>query len=60
MIRIKDDGTGRAITFGTDYVAGGVALPTTTIASKILTLGFVYNTANSLNKWQLVASSQEA
>lgn len=60
IIRIKDNGTARAISFGTGYVAGGVALPTTTVLSKILTLGFIYNTANSLNKWQLVASASEA
>lgn len=60
IIRIKDNGTARAITFGSGYVAGGVALPTTTVLSKILNLGFIYNTANSLNKWQLVASAQEA
>lgn len=60
IIRIKDNGTARAITFGSNYVAGGVSLPTTTVLSKILTLGFIYNTANSLNKWQLVASAQEA
>lgn len=60
IIRIKDNGTARAITFGSGYVAGGVSLPTTTVLSKILTLGFLYNTANSLNKWQLVASASEA
>jgi hypothetical protein len=60
LIRIKDDGTARALSFGTSYVAGGVALPTTTVLSKILLLGFVYNTANSLNKWMLIASAQEA
>ena len=60
MIRVKDNATARAITWGDGYVAGGVALPTTTVLSKILTLGFIYNTANSLNKWQLVASAQEA
>lgn len=60
VIRIKDNGTARAITWGNGYVAGGVALPTTTVLSKILTLGFIYNTANTLNKWQLVASAQEA
>jgi hypothetical protein len=59
-IRIKDNGTARAITWGSDYVAGGSALPSTTVLSKILTLGFTYNTANSLNKWQCVASAQEA
>lgn len=60
IIRIKDNGTARAITWGSDYVAGGVALPSTTVISKILTIGFFYNTANSLNKWQCVASAQEA
>jgi hypothetical protein len=60
VVRIKDNGTARAITWGANFVAGGVALPTTTVISKILTVGFFYNTANSLNKWQCVASAQEA
>ncbi len=60
LIRIKDNGTARALTWDSIYVAGGVALPTTTILSKILTLGFIYNTDNSLNKWMLVANSQES
>lgn len=60
IIRVKDNGTARAITWGSAYAAGGVALPSTTVLSKILTLGFIYNTANSLNKWQCVASAQEA
>lgn len=59
-ITIKDDGTARALTWDSVYVAGGVALPTTTVLGKILNLGFIYNTNNSLNKWQLVASAQEA
>lgn len=60
VFQIKDDGTARAITWGTNFVAGGVALPTTTVISKILTVGFIYNTANSLNKWMCIASAQEA
>lgn len=60
LIRIKDNGTPRAITWGTAYVAGGYALPSTTITSKILTLGFLYNSANALNKWMLIAGAQEA
>lgn len=60
QIRIKDNGTARGLTWGTAYVAGGVALPTITVLSKILTLGFIYNTDNALNKWQLIASAQEA
>lgn len=60
IIRIKDNGTARALSWNAIYTAGGVALPTTTVLSKILTLGFIYNTANALNKWCLLASAQEA
>lgn len=60
IVRIKDNGTARGLSWNAIYVAGGVALPTTTVLSKILVLLFMYNTANSLNKWQLIASSQEA
>jgi hypothetical protein len=60
IIRIKDNGTARALTWGSAYVAGGVGLPATTVLSKIMTIGFIYNTANALNKWQCVAVAQEA
>lgn len=60
LIRIKDNGTARTLAWNAAYVAGGVALPTTTVLSKILTLGFIYNTDNALNKWQLIAAAQEA
>lgn len=60
LIRIKDNGTARALTWDAAYVAGGTALPSTTVISKILTIGFIYNTDNSLNKWQCVGSQQEA
>lgn len=60
MIRIKDNGTARAITWGSLYVAGGFTLPTTTVAGKYTTLGFQYCTANGLNKWQLIGMAQEA
>lgn len=60
IIRIKDNGTARAITWGSNYVAGGFPLPSTTVLSKIMTCGFMYNTANDLNKWQLVGYAIEA
>lgn len=60
IIRIKDNATLRALAWNAIYVAGGVALPTTTVASKILTVGFMYNTANALNKFCCIASAQEA
>jgi hypothetical protein len=58
IIRIKDDGYARALTFGTQYRAMGVALPTTTVVSKTMYLGFIYNSTDT--KWDLVALAQEA
>ena len=57
IIRIKDNGTARAITWGASFEAKGVALPTTTVISKVLTVGFLYDTVTS--KWGCVASVQE-
>lgn len=57
VIRIKDDGTPRAITWGASFEAKGVDLPTTTVLSKVLTVGFIYDTVTS--KWGCVASAQE-
>jgi hypothetical protein len=57
LIRIKDNGTARAITWGASFEAKGVALPTTTVISKVLTVGFIYDTVTS--KWGCVASAQE-
>lgn len=58
IFRILDDGTGRAITWGATFQAMGVALPTTTTANKVLTVGFLYDTVDS--KWGCVASADEA
>lgn len=57
IVRFKDDGTARAITWGTSFEACGVVLPTTTVVSKRLTVGFLYSTTTS--KWGCVASVQE-
>jgi hypothetical protein len=57
IIRIKDDGTARAIAWGVSFEAKGVALPTTTVISKVLTVGFIYDSVTS--KWGCVASNQE-
>lgn len=58
IIRVLDDGTGRALTWNAIYRAAGVDLPTTTTASKTLYVGFIYNSAAS--KWDCVATSEEA
>lgn len=57
-IRIKDNGTARSITFGSQYRAIGVTLPTTTVISKTLYLGMAFNNADT--KWDVVAVAQEA
>jgi len=57
IIRIKDNGTARAITWGASFEAKGVDLPTTTVISKVLTVGFLYDTVTS--KWGCIASCNE-
>jgi hypothetical protein len=58
MIRIKDNGTARAITFDTNYRAIGVTLPTTTVISKTLYLGIIYNATDG--KWDVVGYNIQA
>lgn len=58
IVRIKDDGTARGITWGASFVAKGTALPTTTVISKLLTVGFIYDTVAAT--WGCVASAQES
>lgn len=57
IVRIKDDGTGRAITWGASFADYGGSLPTTTTASKVLTVGFIWDSVASV--WGCVASSEQ-
>lgn len=53
-----DDGTARAITWGTSFADGGlVTLPTTTVISTALRVLVQYQTTASLNKWVCVAKA---
>lgn len=56
-IRVVDNGTARAISgWNAIYSAGtNLSFPTTTTLGKYMIMKFVYNTMNSINKWQLVA-----
>jgi hypothetical protein len=55
MFRIKDNATARALSWNAIYRAGAdVILPTTTVASKTMYVGFIYNAADS--KWDLVST----
>lgn len=58
IIRIKDNGTARAITWGASFVNKGDTLPTTTVLSKLTTVGLIYNTTSLV--WECVAVAQEA
>ena len=62
IIRIKDDGTARALSWTTSgsgsYRAIGVTLPTTTVISKVLYVGCIYNSTESY--WDVVAVNLQA
>lgn len=58
MFRFLDNGTARAITWNATYTAIGVTLPTTTVISKMLYVGCIYNAANT--RWDVIAVTQQA
>ena len=57
-IRIKDNGTARALAWNAIYVAKGVDKPTTTTISKELNILYSYNSADS--KWGCISVAEEA
>ena len=58
IIRIKDDGSARSISFNAIFTAIGVTLPTTTTVSKKLYIGCIYNDTDT--KWDVIAIKEEA
>lgn len=59
IIRIKDNGTARALSFNAIYTnVSGLDTPTTTVAGKLLTIGAMYNSATS--KWEIQGLNQQA
>jgi hypothetical protein len=57
LIRIKDNGTARALTWTTSaggYRVIGIVLPTTTVSNKTIYVGCIYNSADSF--WDSVAN----
>jgi hypothetical protein len=58
IYRIKDNATARALSWNAIYRAMGNPLPSTTVLSKTLYLGFIYNSTDT--KWDLIAVAQEA
>jgi hypothetical protein len=60
-IRIKDDGTARALTWTTSaggFRVIGTTLPTTTTASKVIYVGCIYNSQDSF--WDVLAVATQA
>ena len=62
LFRFKDNGTARSISLTTgtskSFRAIGTTLPTTTVISKTLYVGAIYNSAD--DRWDVVATAQEA
>jgi len=58
IVRIKDDGTARAISYDTNYREVDVELPTTTVLGKTLYLGMVWNATDT--KYDVLVVRQEA
>lgn len=56
IISITDNGTARAITWGSSFEASGtISLPSTTVISKRLDVAFIWNAATS--KWRIMGFS---
>jgi len=56
LLWISITGTGaRAITWGSSFESSTVSLPTTTVSTNRLDVGFVWNTVTS--KWRCIASA---
>jgi hypothetical protein len=58
VIRIKDNGTARALTWNAIYRVIGCTLPTTTVLGKTHYIGCIYNEAAT--KWDVLAVAAEA
>ncbi len=56
LLKIKDDGTARAISWDAVFRAVEVTLPITTVANKTLYVGCIYNATDS--KWDVLAVGQ--
>jgi hypothetical protein len=53
ILRFKDDGTGRAITWNGTYRVVGTTFPIVTVASKITYVGCIYNSTDVF--WDVIA-----
>lgn len=57
LLRLKDNGTVRSISWGSQYRGIGLTLPTVTVVSKTMYFGLVWNSDDT--KWDVVGYSVE-
>jgi hypothetical protein len=57
LVRIKDAGVAKAITYGAQYREVGVTKPATTVVGKTVYIGMIFNNADT--KWDIVFVGQE-
>lgn len=57
LYRIKDDGSARVIAWGAKFQSDTGTLPTTTIAGKVLSVVFIYDTVTAI--WRCKAAGSE-
>jgi hypothetical protein len=57
-IRIKDNGTARAIAWGASFASRGATLPTITVLSKVTTVTLIWNSVAAV--WDCIAAVTEA
>jgi hypothetical protein len=57
LIRIKDNGSVQTLAWNAIYAAVGVTLPTTTVTSKYLYVGCIYNVQST--KWDVLAVCEQ-
>lgn len=58
LLRVKDNGTTRTLTWGSEYRGIGFTLPAATTTSQTLYLGCIYNVEDT--KWDVVAKAETA
>ena len=58
MIRLKDNGTSRTLTFNSIWRSIGVTLPTATTPNKTIYIGAIYNSTDT--KWDVIAIKEES
>lgn len=59
IVRVKDDGTARALSWNAAFRAvSSATIPATTVLGKVLYVGFLYNSTES--KWDMVGYAQQS